>query len=151
MRPTHSWLLVFAVATGCQNDSATMPDAAATPQTALATFYDKSSSTLGASNVQDAIDELAARPIAEPPLGPRLQLVVKSFPKVDDSTAQSEVLYCPDKEHDIALGGSCGGGGNMSQISDTILSASAYACRWVHPKGPDDSYEIRVRCLTNAL
>ncbi len=38
-------------------------DCVCQPQTALETAFDNASSTLGADNVQDALDELAARPL----------------------------------------------------------------------------------------
>lgn len=133
---------------GCPSDSGSTTDANEHTHAALETTYDRTSSTLGAANVQDALDELAARPIAEAPLASRLELVVETFPN-NKQTLQNEHARCPDEAHDIALSGSCFGA-SVSSIATTLLGVSTYECRINQTAGSTDMLEVRVLCLRNA-
>lgn len=144
------WLVAtLGAVTGCPDDTTAAPDAAVAPQTALQTPYNKQSSTLGAVNVQDAIDELAQRPIAEAAIGSRLELVVREFPN-NNMTYQQELLYCPDKDHDIAMSGSCNSLARTAALRSTILGPASFYCEWSQLEGNTGNYDVRVLCLRNA-
>lgn len=155
MRPYDSlqvlWLIAtLGAVTGCPDDTTASPDAAAVPQTALATPYDKRSSTLGATNVQDAIDELAQRPLAEAPLVGRLEFVAKDFPN-KGGVSQTEEATCPDPMHDFAISGSCRTNTNIgTTLTGFTLGESKYVCDWRQDPRNDDHYQVWVLCLRNA-
>jgi hypothetical protein len=128
-------------------------------QSALDTPYDNSSSTLGADNVQDAIDELAARPLPEAPLRDRFYF--GPWLVSDQPTAPN-----------ITLGVECGGDEMVVSVScdyqphgwptsgaAPILQA-AYVeglepkegvgiCAWGTPDGlvPTGTFRARALCL----
>src|SRR5690242_18571561 len=73
----HLWLLSFAALLGCHGDPAPALGTAGesltgNPHTASNITYDHAASGLAAANVQDALDELTARPSVGPqgPAGP---------------------------------------------------------------------------------
>jgi hypothetical protein len=73
--------------------------------TALDVDYDNSYGGLGAENVQDAIDELAARPLAEEPLERRMYFSGGEGVFGGAPGLYSIVAACD--EGDLALSGSC--------------------------------------------
>jgi hypothetical protein len=144
--------LMFVAA--CDGSSATAADSATSCTCkALGVSFDKTSSGLGAMNVQDALDELAARPVAEAPVGGRIQTVVKTFPNPGTKGGVSQTLDCPDPAHDIALGGACGFVDNAT-LGETIItndaSHASYACSWLQPNGSPSNMRVTVVCLTKA-
>jgi hypothetical protein len=71
------------------------------PQTALETSFDNASSTLGAENVQDALDELAARPVAG-------RMYVTDWQYIDATLAGVSIgVLCNDSMNDIPLSVTC--------------------------------------------
>jgi hypothetical protein len=148
-------LPLLVIATGCSdNGGSTTSDAASCSCTALQVAFDKTSSMLGASNVQDAIDEVAARPIAEPPVGDRIKTIVQVFPNPGTMGGVEQTLACPDPRHDVALGGACGGGGTRAQLVETRINndtnVASYTCGWSQPTGGSDAMRVTVVCLTQA-
>jgi len=145
-------LVVLGVVGGCDDDDPALPDAGSCtcePPTAVEVTYDKASSPLGADNVQDAVDELAARPLAEAPVAGRLQLVSAEV----DNPGLSFItvsLSCP-AAGDIAIGGACGplltpG----AQLRGTGLDTNSYGCIYEQPVGNTDKPFLSVMCLHQA-
>src|SRR5262245_23646847 len=90
MRARFLCSLPLLVAAACSDNGTSQADAqGACTCTAERVSYDHSTSTLGANNVQDAVDELAARPIPEPPVGPRIQTIVVPFTLTDQAPGGS--------------------------------------------------------------
>lgn len=141
-------LLVVVVA--CSDDGGSM-DAAVR---ALDVAFDKSSSTLGATNVQDALDELAQRPVAEAPVGPRIKTVVDVKPNPGTAGTALHTASCPDPVHDLALGGACPFGGDGAELAGSDLSndtnLAQYTCAWRQPSGASGNMRAVVTCLTAA-
>jgi hypothetical protein len=125
------------------------------PETALETPYDNRSSTLGAENVQDAVDELAARPVAEAPLAGRLflrgwnELTDPTTPNVIvtsecDSTAIAISVQCqwvpPDVSPFPAL---------TSSYADDPAEGRGATCIWSTPDQsiPGGTFRARALCL----
>lgn len=138
----------------CSDGGQTTTDGALCACKAVEVAFDKTSSPLGAVNVQDAIDELAARPLPEPPIGGRLKTVVQVFPNPGTMGGVSQTVSCPDAAHDIALGGACGGGGDNAQLQETRITndanAASYTCSWSQPNGGSETMRVTVVCLTQA-
>lgn len=147
MRASYLLLPLFLL-TGCPSDNNSTTEDAQHAHSAIETKYDKTSSMLGADNVQDALDELATRREGEPPLASRLELVVKTF-KNNGKDFQYDSADCPDKDHDLALSGSCGRL-PFTTISSTELAQAAFACAMHQPPGTTEDLEVRVLCLRNA-
>lgn len=138
-------------------------------QSALQTSYDHESSTLGAENVQDAVDELAteasamatllesqdsrmaaleARPIAESAVSGRLELL--AVESVNDGTALvSATANCPTTT-DVPISGSCDAIPTGSLLGTAIVfnaTQAAFQCVWSQPLGTTDALRVRVMCL----
>lgn len=111
--------------------------------TALQVSYDKTSSQLGADNVQDAVDELAARP-AEPPLAGRLTRIAV---QVDNSGMEflNISLSCPAAT-DVALGGGCGLISGAT-LTSTSLGENRYSCNYKQLMGTVEKPLLTVMCL----
>lgn len=135
---------------GCSSDTGSDGSCSCEPKAALETKYDNMSSMLGAENVQDALDELAARPVAEAPVGPRMIIVEEETPNTGADVISANG-GCPDQAHDVALGGAC----IMPPLPGvalvgSILGEGGYACKWRQPMGNTDPVTVQVRCLLNA-
>ncbi len=123
--------------------------------TAETVSYDHATSSLGATNVQDAVDELAARPIPEPPVGPRLKTIVVPFTLTNQAPGGiSKTAACPDESKDVALGGACGFVGPRNFIGSTsVLNSSTeakFSCGYDVPETITATSSVTVVCLTNA-
>lgn len=121
--------------------------------TAVTTTYDNQSSQLGAENVQDALDELAARPVAEAPVAGRIEKVVM---KVDNpGTANLDLKVSCPRLTDIAIGGGCGqiidSGASLQGFELQRASVdfpAAQRCMYAQPPGPKaNQIELSVLCL----
>ncbi len=81
MRKIFVGVIVAVAFAGCgESNDVTPLDGSCSCSTAPAVevAFDNASSMLGASNVQDAIDELASRPVAEVPVGSRIETLSQS-------------------------------------------------------------------------
>jgi hypothetical protein len=148
-------LALLVIASACSDDGgSTTSDASSCLCKALEVAFDKSSSTLGATNVQDAIDEIAARPAAEAPVGGRIKTLVQVFPNPGTMGGVTQTLSCSDPAHDLALGGACGGGGTNAQLRETRINndtnMASYTCAWSQPTGGTEAMRVTVVCLTGA-
>src|SRR5262249_12313923 len=145
-------LLIFVVA--CDGSSTSTSDAtAACNCKALNVSFDKASSGLGAANVQDAIDELAARPLPEPAVGGRIQTIIKAFPNPGTHGGITLTADCADTAHDVALGGACGfdfGGTIVETRVTNDETHASYTCGWDQPTGGTQNVSVTVVCLTKA-
>lgn len=140
---------VLALAVGACNGSDTAGGACECEQTALATAYDHASSSLGAENVQDAIDELAGRP-TDQPIGPRLVLI-ETITENDGTEFVGGGAACPDRDHDVALGGSCEVDYVLGrEFLGSTLTDLGFSCAWKQPLGSTEPLRVSVRCLRNA-
>ena len=114
-------------------------------QTALQTRYDPSSSTLGAENVQDAIDELAARQTAEQVIAERV-VRVQETAQNPGTVEFDATLDCPDPDHDLAIGGGCD-----EVIGGTLrgqgLFGGGIVCRYKQSASNTATARITVVCL----
>ncbi len=149
----HLMMLAVVMFAACDGDGAQTNDAASCTCKALNVSFDKTSSGLGASNVQDAIDELAARPIPEAPVGGRIQTVVRTFPNPGTKGAVSQIAECPDPSHDIAIGGACSFVDGATLVGTAINNDSthaSYLCGWLQPDGSPTNMGVSVVCLTMA-
>jgi hypothetical protein len=148
-------LSLLAMSTGCPSDNNNTPDAGSctcTPPKAEQVSYDHVSSGLGAENAQDALDELAARPVAEAPIEGRLQLVDTAV----TNTGAALILLsqpCPQPT-DIALGGGCGlmstPGTKLLATTLTAAPNAGYSCNYEQPAGNMEQVHITVMCLHKA-
>jgi hypothetical protein len=141
---------------GCPDESKTEPTSDAAPhthslQSALQTPYDKASSKLGADNVQDALDELAERPLAEAPLGMRLYWHTVSFTDTKESVELKAT--CPISDKDVVIGGAC-----LPPIAKATLlgsdfgpNGSYFKCSYRQEVGsPVSEFGIDIVCLKDA-
>jgi hypothetical protein len=148
-RPLPALLLLFL---GC-DDSPSRSDAGACACEAVTTSFDNASSSLGADNVQDAIDELAARPIPEAPVGSRIETITRTFANSGSAGGVSRTADCPDPAHDLALGGGCSfaDGANLvaTGVSNDATHAS-FSCSWVQDAPSQTMLAVTVVCLRNA-
>jgi hypothetical protein len=137
----------------CSDNAQMTADAGACMCKAAQVSFDKASSTLGATNVQDALDELAARPIAEPPIATRIKIVDKGVPNPKTSGNVEATADCPNPGHDMAIGGGCGFVDSAS-INEAVLvndaTHASYRCGWSQPTGSSTLMSVSVVCLLNA-
>jgi hypothetical protein len=150
--PVLGLTLLIAGCPADDNDQDAAAQCTCQPETALQTSYDNASSGLGAENVQDALDELADRPIAELPIGGRLQMIQQTLPN-DGSVRPQPELDCPDMEHDIALSGTCGAVEGATLRGSGLLNGATVAsffCSYEQPAGNTDDILVTILCLRNA-
>jgi hypothetical protein len=106
--------------------------------------FDNGTSTLGAENVQDALDELAQRPLGEPSLAGRITQMEKELDNAGGEILSGSIS-CP--EGDIALGGGCGfllGGGVLTSAGG---GGGIYGCSYQQPAGNTAKPTISVMCF----
>jgi len=151
------FLLVLSVAAACSDDGNNSPIDAqgACTCTAETVSYDHTTSTLGANNVQDAVDELAARPIPESPVGPRIKTIVVPFTLTDQAPGGVEKFAtCTNEATDVVLGGACGFVGSANYLGSTrIINSSTeakFSCGYTIPETISANSSVTVVCLTNA-
>jgi hypothetical protein len=147
------WLLAlpFALA-GCPGDDNGAADSGqcmCPAPTAQQVSYDNMSSELGAENVQDAIDELEARP-TEAPVIPRLATISmqKTFP---GETSGSAAANCPTPG-DYAVSGFCRtfNSSNVTITGTEIVNGGGmalFACDFKQVAGTMDPITVGVVCL----
>jgi hypothetical protein len=153
-------VLLFAVVGGsCSEMPMAAPDGmcnCATP-TAAQVSYSNTTSHLTSTNVQGALDEVAAKP-AEAPIGPRVYKKVSNIPS---STAVSAggVAHCDDETHDLPIGGFCtlsAANVNAAIVSDGVTLVlptegtpqAGYSCSYQQPTaGNPLSIQITAICL----
>ncbi len=142
-------LAVSLLVVGCEAEDGD-DECSCEARPALETPYDNMSSMLGAANVQDALDELAGRPVAEASVGSRLVIVEKETPNTGGEIMSANAS-CPDVEHDLALGGAC-----WTQplpgvaLAGSDLGEAGYSCTWHQPMDNVEVVKVSVRCLRNA-
>lgn len=149
----HLQLLALVPLVSCSDGNAVSTDAGTCACKAIQTSFDKGTSTLGATNVQDAIDELAARPVAEAPIGSRIRTIDKVFPNPGTHGGVGQKLSCADPVHDLAIGGACGFVDNAELVETTIendATRASYGCSWLQRDGSTSSMRVTVVCLTGA-
>lgn len=149
----HWRFAAIAVVLGCSDSGASVADAGGYTCKALQVSFDKNSSALGASNVQDAIDELAERPVAETPIGGRIKTIDKFFPNPGTHGGVSQVAECDDPRHDLALGGACGYVDGATLAETTLLNEegnASYRCGWMQLEGSSTKLRVTVVCLQGA-
>jgi hypothetical protein len=114
----RSFVLAIATVVAACDDGASQLCRA----TALEVDYDNSYGGLGAENVQDAIDELAARPLAEEPLERRMYFSRSAGVFGGEPGLYSIVAACD--EGDLAISGSCGtnktGDGQLNPVVQVV-------------------------------
>jgi hypothetical protein len=124
--------------------------------TAAQVSYSNTTSHLASTNVQAAVDELAARP-NEGPLAMRVQVVSVNANITPASNFAS--ASCPDETHDLAIGGACA---PLSATTNGILStgldnrtpmdsggpAARYGCTF-NVTAASASVAVQVSCLKN--
>ncbi len=148
--------LMLGVAACSDNGSTPQIDAqGACTCTAQTVSYDKSTSNLGAVNVQDAIDELAARPIPEPPVGPRIKTIVVPFTLTNQAPGGVEKFAtCTNEATDVVLGGACGFVGSANYLGSTRIINSTteakFSCGYTIPEMITATSSVTVVCLTSA-
>ena len=157
MRVRFLCLVVLSVAAACSDDgnNAQIDAQGACTCTAEGVSYDHTSSNLGAANVQDAVDELAARPIPEPAVGPRIRTIVVPFTLTDQAPGGiSKTAACSDESKDIVLGGACGYVGPRNFLGSTSIVNSSneakFSCGYDVPETISATSSVTVVCLSNA-
>ena len=149
----HRFLCLVLLGLASCDESPGGADAGTCSCAAATTTFDNTSSALGAENVQDAVDELAARPIAEPPVGSRIETITRVFTNPGTAGAVTQVASCPMPARDLALGGACGFVFNGLLVETRIsneASQASYACGWDQPSGGTGNMTVTVVCLRNA-
>jgi hypothetical protein len=142
-------LLLFL---GC-DDSPSRSDAGACACEAVTTSFDNASSPLGADNVQDAIDELAARPIPEAPVGSRIETITRTFANSGSAGGITRTAECPMPTRDLALGGGCSVVDTASLVGTAVVNdaaSAAYSCSWLQSASSQTMLGVTVVCLRNA-
>jgi hypothetical protein len=156
MRPTYALpILMLLPFLSCSEMPMVSGDAMCncpTPSAAQIS-YSNTTSHLASTNVQAAVDELAAKPV-EAPIGPRIMRVVRSVPN-NGQTSFTAVGACSDETHDIVLGGDCGDGPSsgvaLVRTSITLSTTEAkFGCEFSQPAGSSAAAQVGVLCLTNA-
>jgi hypothetical protein len=151
----YPMIALFLTFGSCSEMPMAGPDAScpcSTP-TAAQVSYGNTTSHLAATNVQAALDELAAKPV-EMPIGPRIVRVQQMT--ANNHLAQlSASAACPDENHDIALGGDCVLGTDPNiHISQTNINNDAtharYGCLFTQPTTNAEPAVIGVLCLRGA-
>ena len=122
--------------------------------TAEGVSYDHTTSSLGAANVQDAVDELAARPIPEPPVGPRIKTIVVPFTVTNQPPGGIEKsAACDNEARDIVLGGACGFVSSSNPLVSTAINNSSteakFTCGYTVPATVSATSSVTVVCLSN--
>ena len=121
-------------------------------QTAADVAYDNVGSGLAGANVQDAVDELAARPEGLADAFDRIILVEQVFTSAAAGTTQLLQVQCPGSgaERARALGGACDGGDASTTVTRTQLQNGSYFCYWSKPEGAEIEFTAQVTCLGKA-
>jgi hypothetical protein len=114
--------------------------------------YDNATSKLAATNVQGALDELAAKAHAKP----QLESVTLGGQLIAGGAGQVEA-HCPDEAHDIATGGGCfvdGGSAaflEQAHLNHPVSSSPPTSYRCVFKGGTaGTAIHSEVVCLRNA-
>jgi len=113
--------------------------------------YDNSGSGLADTNLQDAVDELAARPDA--PVDAYTRIITVEDPIVADAPGGwSRTVTCPGSPPNvaIAMGGACDGGDADTVVQGTQLQASAFQCNWRYEGAGSVTLTAQVTCLMPA-
>jgi hypothetical protein len=150
---TWGGLALLVTLGACSNNGSSPAGPDAGTVRALQVSFDKATSTLGATNVQDALDELAARPIAEAPIGSRIKTIVKPMPFPGLSGSVTLMADCSDPSHDVALGGACGFIDAATLVQTSIANDATHAsfvCGWSKAGPGAGNTSVTVVCLTGA-
>jgi hypothetical protein len=123
--------------------------------TAASVPYDHASSGLAADNVQDAVDELASRPIAEAPVDPRIKTITVPFTLTSQPAGEiSKTAACSNEATDVVLGGACGYVGTQNFLLATTITNSQteakFVCSYTVPATLNATSSVTVVCLTDA-
>ena len=140
--------------TGCNGDDMMDVDSSlacdCSDFTAADIAYDNVGSGLSGTDVQDAVDELAARPaVTDAYL--RTELVEEMQVAPDSQSSFAVAAVCPSSAPNraIALGGSCGIAPN-ADLTATDLQEHGFTCVWSYPMGEAPTLTAKVRCLAPA-
>lgn len=150
--------LVSITATACSgddddaDDNGTRTDAGScvcTNPTAAEVTYDPTASELNGPNVQDALDELAARPEPGPDVTARIQPALESNEFTSNAPIVQIQVDCPGEQptKGLALGGSCEGGDVNISIHSTQLGPDYFTCSWLRADEAPVTLTARVTCL----
>ncbi len=113
--------------------------------------YDNVGSGLSGTDVQDAVDELAARP--EPPGDSYDRIMfVEDMLVIDTPSASSRTVTCPGTPPNLgrALGGACEGGDIDTTLQGTALFENGYRCVWRYAGTGSVTLTAKVTCLMPA-
>jgi hypothetical protein len=154
MRSSVPVLVLFTAFGSCSEMPMSNGDAQCncpTP-TAAQVSYSNTASRLTSTNVQAAVDELAAKP-AETPLGPRI-VRIQQMTANNGQSQLSATATCPDEAHDIAMGGDCSLGADLnihivSTNIDNTPGRARYGCLFTQPTTNTQPAIIGVLCLRN--
>lgn len=116
--------------------------------TAAQVPYDNAGSGLTGTDVQDAIDELAATPAPAPDAYGRIVLQEDTFVASPGAAVRSNTIGCPNGG--LALGGSCSGGDENVSLQATELQGAGFTCTWHKPFDATYTLFIKVTCLMPA-
>ena len=121
-------------------------------QTAADVAYDNVGSGLAGADVQDAVDELAARPEGLADAYDRVFLLAETSTSAASGTTHTLQVLCPASPPDnaLALGGGCDANGGGTALVFTDLQNSGYTCVWSKPEGAEIEFTAKVRCLGKA-
>jgi hypothetical protein len=111
--------------------------------------YENLGSGLAGTDVQRAIDELAARPAAPSDAFTRIASAQESITAGAGGAFPSATVLCPGSPPDLglALGGSCSGGDETVHLQGTLLQANAFRCDWLKPLDATPQLTASVTCL----
>lgn len=144
-------LLVLALVAGCGDDpmngdvDSSMASCECPQFTAADITYDNASSGLPGTNVQEAVDDLAARTDPAGDAFARISYAESVF----SSSASEELIFsggCPDGHR--VLGGACEGRPTDGAVAETRLLEGAYRCTWTNPTG---EIGVELKVLTSCL
>ena len=134
---------------GCDDEDDDGADASGNcpcePPTAADVSYDNATSGLPGDNVQDALDDVAAR---TDPAADAFSRITRVDKVVTSSAADVfvESVACPGGG--LALGGSCSEGVTDQSIAYTKLLDAAFHCAWNNPTNQvGASLTLTVSCL----
>ena len=114
--------------------------------------YDNVGSGLDGTDVQLAVDELAARPQGLADAYERIERVEEVQTSPSSGVSFFLQAACPEilPDRPVALGGACGGGGAGTSIARTELGDHGFNCYWNKPDGEAIEFTATVSCLSKA-
>jgi len=121
--------------------------------TAADIAYDNLASGLAGGDVQDAVDELAARPQGLSDAYERVVIEESTTTSSSSGTGHTITVGCPGTAPNVAvaLGGSCRGGSTGVSIQSTHLQSTGFTCIWNKPEGEAVEFTATVSCLSKAV